>query len=202
MSDTRLKRIAVFVSGQGTNLQSLIEATQTGDLTAEIVLVVSNRKAAYGLVRAEEAGIPTLYAPLKPYRDAGRSREAYDADLASKVKDYRPDLIVLAGWMHIFSPYFLDHFPQQVLNLHPSLPDQYVGRHGIEWAYEAFQTGEISETGVMVHWVIPEVDAGPVILAREVPILPSDSLADLATRIHQAEQQVLLEAVQSELTKF
>jgi formyltetrahydrofolate-dependent phosphoribosylglycinamide formyltransferase len=162
--------------------------------------VVSNRRAAYGLVRAEQAGIPTLYFPLKPYRETGRTRTEYDADLAQKVAAYKPDLIVLAGWMHIFSPAFLDHFPRRVLNLHPALPEQFAGTDAIQRAHEAFRAGEINRTGVMVHWVLPEVDAGPVITTAEVPIYRTDSLADLEGRIHATEHRLLVEAVRQVLS--
>jgi len=190
-----MKRLAVFISGNGSNLQALIDAIVEDQLAAQIVVVVSNRRAAYGLVRAERAGISILHFPLKPYREAGRTRTEYDADLAQKVAAYKPDLIVLAGWLHIFSPAFLNHFPQRILNLHPALPGQFVGTHAIQRAYEAFQVGEIDHTGVMVHWVIPEVDAGPVITTAEVPIYQTDSLADLEGRIHATEHWLLVEAV-------
>ena len=190
-----MTRLVVCVSGNGSNLQALMDAIQAGELNAEIVLVVSNRKAAYGLVRAEQAGIPTLYFPLKPYRDAGKSREAYDADLAKQVAACRPDLIVLAGWMHIFSPAFLDRFPKQVINLHPALPGQFDGTQAIERAFEAFQHGEIDHTGVMVHWVVPEVDAGPPIATVEVPIRRVDTLDDLEARVHVTEHQLLITAI-------
>ncbi|HEY63944.1 MAG TPA: phosphoribosylglycinamide formyltransferase [Caldilineae bacterium] len=188
-------RLAVFISGFGSNLQAIIDAVQAGELDAEIVVVVSNRKAAYGLVRAERAGIPTLYFPLKPYRDAGRSREEYDADLAERVAAYEPDLIVLAGWMHVLSPAFLDRFPNRVINLHPALPGQFPGTHAIQRAYEAFLRGEIDHTGVMMHYVVPEVDAGPVIISEEVPIYPSDTLDDLEARIHEVEHRLIVEAI-------
>lgn len=191
-----MKRLVVFISGNGSNLQALIDAVQAGELAAEIVAVISNRRAAYGLKRAEQAGIPTCYFPLKPYRDARRSREAYDADLAAHVLTYKPDVIVLAGWMHILSPTFLDHFPRQVLNLHPALPGQFAGTHAIERAYEAFQQGEIKYTGVMVHWVVPEVDAGPIIVTEQVPIYAADAVGDLAARIHATEHRLLVEALQ------
>lgn len=193
------KRLVVLISGNGSNLQALIDAIAQGVLEARIALVVSNRRAAYGLVRAEKAGIPTRYFPLKPYREAGRSREAYDADLAAEVAARQPDLIVLAGWMHVLSPAFLDRFPGRVLNLHPALPGQFAGVQAIERAYEAFQRGEITQTGVMVHRVIPEVDAGPVVATAQVPIHPTDGLADLEERIHRAEHRLLVAAVKQEL---
>lgn len=194
-----MKRLAVLISGNGSNLQAIIDAVQAGRLPARIVIVVSNRRSAFGLVRAERAGIPTLYFPLKPYRDAGRSRVEYDADLAERLACYAPDLIVLAGWMHVFSPAFLDRFPGRVLNLHPALPGCFPGVRAIQRAYEAYQRAEIDRTGVMVHWVVPEVDAGPVIAQAEVPIFPTDTLADLEARVHQTEHRLLVEALQSVL---
>jgi formyltetrahydrofolate-dependent phosphoribosylglycinamide formyltransferase len=191
-----LKRLAVFISGSGSNLQALIDAIQAGELEARIVLVASNRRDAFGLVRAERANIPSLIFPLKPYLEAGYSRSAYDADLADMVLAYGPDLIVLAGWMHILSPAFLDRFPERVLNLHPALPGQFAGTHAIQRSYEAFQRGEIEHTGVMVHWVIPEIDAGPVVATANVPIQTGDTLADLEARIHAVEHQLLVNAVQ------
>jgi len=190
-----MKRLAVLISGNGSNLQALIDATHVGELEAKIVVVVSNRRDAYGLVRAKQANIPTLYFPLKIYLEAGHSREAYDADLAKMVLAYQPDLMILAGWMHVLSPAFLDCFPGRVLNLHPALPGQFAGTHAIQRAYEAFQRGEIEHTGVMVHWVIPEIDAGPVIATANVPIYTTDSLADLETRVHATEHGLLVEAI-------
>lgn len=190
-----LPRIIVMISGSGTNLQAIIDAVGNGRLRAAIVLVVSNRKAAYGLVRAENAGLPTLYFPLKPYLEAGKSRQAYDADLAMQLKAYRPDLIVLAGWMHILSPAFLEQFPQQVINLHPALPGQFAGTHAIERAFAAYQMGEIDHSGCMVHTVIPEIDAGRVIVQTIVPVQPQDSLADFEARMHAAEHQLIVQAI-------
>ncbi len=189
------KRIVVLVSGSGTNLQALIDAEASGSLAGEIVLVVSNRKAAYGLVRAAQAGIETLYWPLRPYRDAGKSREQYDADLAAQIAAYHPDLIVLAGWMHILSLAFLDYFSGRVINLHPALPGQFAGTHAIERAYEAFRRGEIDHSGCMVHLAVPEVDAGAVVAQAVVPILSDDSLADFEARMHEVEHRLIVTAV-------
>jgi formyltetrahydrofolate-dependent phosphoribosylglycinamide formyltransferase len=189
-------RLVVFISGSGSNLQAIIDATHAGELEAEIVLVVSNRKAAYGLMRAKAASIPTLYFPLKPYSDAGKSRDEYEADLATQVGVYRPDLLVLVGWMHVLGTDFLHHFPDQVVNLHPALPGQFAGTRAIERAYEAFQRGEIAHSGCMVHLVIPEVDAGPVISQTELPFYPDDTLEDFATRMHTAEHHLIIHAIQ------
>lgn len=189
------QRLAVLISGSGSNLQAIIDAIAASRLHAQIVVVASNRREAFGLTRAEQAGIPTLYVPLQPFREAGQPRELYDAELAQQVASFAPDLIVLAGWMHVLSPAFLDCFPGRVLNLHPALPGQFVGTHAIQHAFEAFQRGEIDHTGVMVHWVVPEVDAGPVIASAEVPIEPGDTLDDLEARIHAVEHRLLVEAI-------
>lgn len=188
-------RLVVMVSGSGTNLQAILDACSSSRLAAEVVLVVSNHRNAYGLQRAEQAGVPTLYWPLKPYRDAGHSRKEYDADLAGQITPYRPDLIVLAGWMHVLSPAFLNHFPGRVINLHPALPGFFAGTHAIQRAYDAYQRGEIDHSGCMVHYTVPEVDAGPVIAQTVVPIRPDDTLDDFEARMHAAEHRLIIEAI-------
>jgi formyltetrahydrofolate-dependent phosphoribosylglycinamide formyltransferase len=140
-------RLVILISGSGTNLQAILDAVSSGELNAEVVLAVSNRKAAYGLVRAEEAHVPMLYFPLKPYTDIGR--EVYDHDLAERVTCYTPDLIVLAGWMHVFSPVFLGCFPRRVINLHPALPGRSPSVDAIQRTFEAYQRGEIEVGGCM-----------------------------------------------------
>lgn len=189
----------VLVSGSGTNLQALLDASRSGELAADIVAVVADRRDAFGLVRAQQAGVPTHHAPFAPYRAAGRSRAAYDADLADLVAGYRPDAVVLAGWMRILSAAFLDRFPGNVVNLHPALPGQFAGTHAIERAFAAYQEGLIAESGCMVHVAIPEVDAGPVIAARVVPIYPDDTLATFEARMHAAEHQLIVQAVSQHL---
>lgn len=188
-------RLAVLISGSGSNLQAIIDAIEARMLDAHIALVVSNRREAFGLQRAAQAGIETLYYPRKPYNDAGRSREAYDADLAAAISPYEPELIVLAGWMHILSPAFLDPFRDRVINLHPALPGTFPGTDGIGRAYEAFQRGEITHSGCMIHYAIPELDAGPVIVQEIVPIESGDTLADFEARMHTAEHRIIVEAI-------
>jgi formyltetrahydrofolate-dependent phosphoribosylglycinamide formyltransferase len=189
------QRLAILISGSGTNLQAIIDAIAAGRLDARIAVVVSNRADAYGLTRAEQAGIPAVTFPLAPYRRAGRPRSDYDADLARLAAAFRPDLIVLAGWMLILGPAFLGQFQRRVINLHPALPGQFAGTHAIQRAYDAFQRGEIDHTGVMVHWVIPEVDAGEVIVSEAVTIRAGDTLDDLEARIHGVEHRLLVEAI-------
>jgi formyltetrahydrofolate-dependent phosphoribosylglycinamide formyltransferase len=188
-------KLVVLISGSGSNLQAILDAVSAGDLDALVTLVVSNRKAAYGLTRAQQAGVPTLVFPLKPYSDAGRPREAYDIDLAGQIAPYQPDVIVLAGWMHVLSPTFLDCFPGRVINLHPALPGTFPGTHAIERAFEAYQRGKIAQSGCMVHRVVPELDAGPVIAERVVPFKPGDTPADYEARMHVAEHALIVEAL-------
>lgn len=190
-----MKKLVVMISGGGSNLQAIMDAIQDGRLPAQIVLVVSNRKAAFGLARAKQAGVPTCYFPLKPFTENGRSREDYDAALAQTIRPYDPDLVVLAGWMHILSPVFLDTFPNKVINLHPALPGQFAGTQAIDRAYEAFQDGEIDHSGCMIHYVIPEVDAGKVIDQEKVPIYTADSLEDFEIRMHTAEHALIVRAI-------
>lgn len=196
-----MNRLAVLISGTGTNLQAIIDACESGALPdTRVVVVVSNRIAAYGLQRAKKHGIPTLYHPFKPYRDAGRTREEYDADLAAKLAPYRVDLVCLAGWMHVFTMAFLKHYPWRVINIHPALPGMFPGTHAIERAYEAYRRGEITHTGVMVHYAPDEgVDMGPVIVQREVPIYPEDTLETLEARIHEVEHVLYIEAIKKVL---
>lgn len=189
-----LPNLVVMISGNGSNLQALIDAIGAGHLRAKIALVVSNRKNAYGLQRAKDAAIETLYFPLKPYTDAGKTREDYDNDLAAKISAYQPALIVMVGWMHIVSPTFIDHFPRKIINLHPALPGEYPGIHAIERQFEAYQRGEIDYGGCMVHYVIPEVDAGEVIAVAEVPIYPTDTLDSFERNLHGAEHQIIVQA--------
>jgi len=197
-----MTRIAILISGFGSNLQAILDAVDGGKLPGvEVALVVSNRKEAYGMRRAVKHGVPVLYFPLAPYRAAGRPREAYDADLASLLRAFDVTWVVMAGWMHVLSDAFLRHFPSRVVNLHPALPGTFPGTQAIDRAYAAFQEGEIERTGVMVHLVPDEgVDVGPVVLKEDVPIYPEDSLEELETRIHAVEHRLLVQALADLLT--
>jgi len=168
-----MTRIAVLISGSGTNLQAIIDAVAAGQLPGvEIAVVVSNHKAAFGLQRAQQAGIPTEYAPLGAYRRAGGTRQEYDADLARVLYEkHKVEWVIQAGWMHLFGMAFLQHYPNRVVNLHPALPGAFPGTHAIEEAWDAYQRGELEQTGVMIHLVPDEgVDDGPVAATESVPI--------------------------------
>ncbi len=192
-----MTRIAVLISGFGSNLEAILDAVARGDLPGvEVALVVSNRREAHGIERAVKHGVPVIYFPLTPYSRAGRSRREYDADLASILGAFGVTWVVLAGWMHLLSDQFLSRFPARVVNLHPALPGTFPGTHAIERAYRAYQRGEITHTGIMVHLVPDEaVDAGPVVAQEEIPILPGDSLPDLEERVHAVEHRLLVQAL-------
>jgi formyltetrahydrofolate-dependent phosphoribosylglycinamide formyltransferase len=190
-------RIAILISGTGTNQQAIMDAVEAGSLPGvEVALVVSNRREALGIKRAIRHGVPVVYFPLAPYTKASRPREEYDADLARILQAFDAEWVVMAGWMHVWTDAFLRHFPSRVVNLHPALPGMFPGTHAIEKAYMAYQDGEIEHTGVMVHLVPdPAVDAGPVVAQEVVPIFPDDSLDDLEMRIHGVEHRLLVGAV-------
>lgn len=185
-------RLVVLISGNGSNLQAILDACKSGDLNAEVVSVITNKAEAYGLVRAKNAGVDTLYFPKLKHE----SRSDYDSRLAAHVSTCLPDYIILAGWMRILSSAFLSAFPNRVVNLHPALPDTFPGTHAIERAYEAYRHGQIEHTGVMVHLVPDEgVDNGPVLATEIVPIYKDDSLESLESRVHQTEHALLVKTI-------
>jgi formyltetrahydrofolate-dependent phosphoribosylglycinamide formyltransferase len=190
-------RLAVLISGYGSNLQAIIDAIEDGRLPgAAVAVVVSDRAAAYGLERARHHGIPALHFRYPPRREGDTARRAQDARLAGLLHEYGVEWVVLAGWLRVLSNDFLRRFPMRVINLHPALPGQFPGLNAIERALQAYREGSLHETGVMVHFVPDEtVDAGPVIVQRPVPILPTDDLESLAARVHAAEHELLIEAL-------
>ena len=182
-------RLVVLISGNGSNLQAILDACQSGELNAQVVCVISNKADAYGLARAKNAGVEAV----RFAKQGDESRNEYDARLAELVVSKQPDYIILAGWMRILTSSFLDHFPNHVANLHPALPDTFPGTHAIERAFEAYQRGEIEHTGVMIHLVPDEgVDNGPVLGTEFVPIQKDDTLETLEARVHQTEHVLLV----------
>jgi phosphoribosylglycinamide formyltransferase-1 len=180
------QRLAVLVSGSGTNLQAILDAIDHGHLRAEVVLVVANKADAPALARVPECGVAL---PIEP----DESRRDYDARLAEVVAAAKPDWVVLAGWMRILTMSFLAKFPNQVINLHPAIPGELAGTHAIERAYAEFEAGSRSMSGVMVHLVPDEgVDSGPVLGTVDVKILPDDTLATFEARMHAAEHELLV----------
>jgi phosphoribosylglycinamide formyltransferase-1 len=197
-------RLLVLVSGNGSNLQALIDASVTGAVQAEIVGVISNVEDAFGLERARRHGIPIEVVPRHRPDSAvsadravsadSADRAEYDRRLAEVASTYKPDVVVLAGWMRILTAAFLDRF--KVLNLHPALPGTFPGLHAIGRAFDAWEVGRVSASGVMVHWVPDEgVDLGPVIDQVTVPFIEGDTLETFETRMHEAEHRLLVRAV-------
>jgi phosphoribosylglycinamide formyltransferase-1 len=200
-----LRRIAVLASGSGTNLQALLDATACDTLLAEVAVVVSDRPGAGALKRAAAAGVAAVSLPLADHRDPV-AREAYDRRLAEVLRAFAPDLIVLAGWMLIFTPSFLETFPRRVVNVHPALlPDdggaEVLTSHGRLPALRGPRAvrdalrRRLPVTGATVHYVTTTVDSGPVILREEVPVLLEDDEVRLHERIKSVERRLLPRAV-------
>ena len=178
-----MKRVAVLISGRGSNLGALIAAQ---DDSYEIILVVSNVEGAGGLERAAAAGIATAVIPHK-----GKTREAFDAQIDAALRAARADLVVLAGFMRILSDDFVRGWEGRLVNIHPSLLPKYKGTQVHERVLEA---GE-AQSGASVHFVVPELDAGPVIAQASVPVHPSDTPDALAARVLAVEHSLYPEAL-------
>ena len=180
--------IAVLVSGAGTNLQAIIDRLHADPTSGvEVVLVVASSPEAPAVERAGAAGIRTAIVAREDYED----RESRDRALADVVEAAGPGLVVLAGWMSILTPSFLDRFPDRVINLHPSLLPSFPGMHAID---EALEWG-VRYTGVTVHFADAEVDGGPPVLQEPVPVDPDDTAEQLRERIREVEHRLLVEAV-------
>lgn len=191
---TRPTRLVVLVSGNGSNLQAVLDACARGDLPSRVVAVVSNEPDAHGLKRAADAGVPAVH--VRPHD--GESRNDYDARLADVVAGFAPDIVVLAGWMRILTTDFLGWFPERVINLHPALPGELPGTRAIERAWQQAMAGERTRSGVMVHLVPDEgVDDGPVLASAEVAIRPDDTADSFEQRIHATEHRLLVDTIRS-----
>ena len=215
-------RLGVLISGSGSNLQALIDAIENKQLTeVEIALVVSNNANAYGVQRALKHNVPVIYVPWVRLAgtqftlpEKGEMSES-EVKLTALLQLFKVDLIVLAGWMRILSAAFLEQFPRQVINLHPALlPDDGIGHlyttqdgtqipvfRGLHSVKQALDAG-VKVTGSTVHYVTPEVDAGPVICREEVAIVPGDTEESLHERIKAVEHRLIVEAVRMRQSKI
>src|SRR5688572_4465565 len=182
------RRLGVLISGRGTNLQSLIDAVQSGRLDATIAVVISNVADAYGLERARVAGIEALCLGHRGWP----SREDYDRALVAELQARSVDLVCLAGFMRIFTPVMVRAFPNAILNIHPSLLPSFPGLHPQRQAL----THGVKVSGVTVHLVTDDLDAGPIVVQRVVPVLDDDDEASLARRILAEEHEAYPQAVQ------
>lgn len=203
-----MKKIVVMVSGEGTNLQAIIDAVKKGTIVAEISLVVTNKDRAYGGTRANDAGI--LVEVLKPnyFSKEGvekeQARTDYMKNLVKVIKERvggEPDLIVLAGWLIILTSEFIDSFKGKIINLHPALPGQFDGLNSIKRAYRAHLEEGLRVTGVMVHEVVPKIDSGRVIVSEEVPILAGTTFDEFKNNMHEVEHRLIVKAVKIMLEK-
>ncbi len=191
------KRLVVLASGSGTNLQALIDACADGRLAATIARVVVDREDAYARTRAADAGIPCDIVPVSQFAD----RSAFDTALAARVAVAEPHLVVLAGFMRILGAGFIDRFAGRVINLHPALPGQFPGAHAVRQAHAAAVAGAITHTGVMVHYAVVEVDAGPVICQQAVAIDSDAPASALRERLRPVEHALIVRAVRIALDR-
>ena|SRR3989338_4053186 len=182
-----MKRAAIFVSGSGTNMENIAKKAKGGELSCDIVTVVCDNPAAFALKRAEKLGLETFVIERKKF---GFKAE-FESHIIEHLRKNRIDFILLAGYMRILGGEFVKTWKGRILNIHPSLLPKYPGAQAIKDAFDAKE----KETGVTIHFVNEEVDAGPIILQRRVPIEASDTLETLEARVHAAEYELYPEAI-------
>jgi phosphoribosylglycinamide formyltransferase 1 len=182
------RRVAILISGRGSNMAALIEAAKPADFPAEIAVVISNRADAAGLDRAKASGIPTEVIESKPF---GKDRAAFEKALEEKLGDYRIELICLGGFMRLFTAEFVQRWYGRMLNIHPSLLPSFPGLdpHG-----QALRAG-VKISGATVHFVIPETDAGPIVMQGAVAVRDEDTAERLSERILTVEHRIYPEAL-------
>ena len=181
------RRLGVLISGRGSNLKAIIDAIGDGRLDAVIAVVISNRPDAPGLEHARRAGLETLVLSHKAFP----TREDYDRALVEELRARDVAVVCLAGFMRLLSPVMVGAFPNRILNIHPSLLPNYPGLHPQQQALDAGAT----VSGATVHFVNTDLDAGPIVLQRQIPVLPGDTVETLATRILAVELQLYPEAI-------
>jgi phosphoribosylglycinamide formyltransferase 1 len=180
--------IAVFISGSGTDLQSIIDAIEARKVSARIAVVLSNEPDAYGLVRAQQHGIPTAVVNHRNYTN----RQDFETAVLAVLRDFPVDLICLAGFMRLLTPDFLRRFPHRVINIHPALLPSFPGTHGQR---DAFDYG-VKFSGCTIHFVDEGVDTGPIIMQAVVPVLPDDDEESLKARILAQEHKIYPQVIQ------
>jgi phosphoribosylglycinamide formyltransferase-1 len=181
-------RIGVLVSGSGSNLQSILDACKRSDIDGEVCIVISNIPGVYALERAQKRNVPTIVIPHTAYPD----RESYDKELVRVLRDYRVDLVALAGFMRVLTPVFLKSFPGRVMNIHPALLPSFPG---IGVRQTAIDYG-VRFSGCTVHFVDDGVDTGPIIIQAVVPVYPDDTEEVLKERILALEHKIYPKAIQ------
>lgn len=189
-----MKNLVILISGNGSNLQCVIDAINEGQIDYNISLVISNCKNAYGLERAKKANISSLYLP---FRRKEEERKDYDEKLSNEIKKHNPSYIFCLGFLHILSEGFVNQFQNKLINLHPSLPCTFVGLDCIQKQYNAMIKGEIHECGVMCHYVDSGVDTGKVIAIKKIDIDTRQTLKTFEANIHNAEHELVVEVLKS-----
>jgi phosphoribosylglycinamide formyltransferase 1 len=184
------KRVAILISGRGSNMTALIEAAEAKDYPAEIVLVVSNRPDAAGLASAGAAGVATMVIDHTPFGD---DREAFERELDRKLRDNQIELVCLAGFMRLLTPWFVSRWSGRMLNIHPSLLPQFKGLHTHRRALEA----GVPRHGATVHFVVPEMDSGPIIIQDSVVVREGDTEETLAARVLELEHRLYPRALRA-----
>lgn len=174
--------IVVLISGNGSNLQAIIDACKVNKIKGTVRAVFSNKADAFGLERAREAGIPTHVLSANDFAN----RDAFDKQLIAEIDNYTPDVVVLAGFMRILSPTFVEYYAEKLLNIHPSLLPKYPGLHTHR---QALENGD-KEHGTSVHFVTDELDGGPVILQARVPVFAGDTEDDVTARVQTQEHAI------------
>ena len=184
----RVVRLAILLSGRGSNMLALVEATKSGVLKglAEVVVVFSNKPDAFGLEAAAALGCPVAALPSQ-----GRKREDFDAEAAQLLQQYQPDLVVLAGYMRILSSAFVQPFAGRILNIHPADTHQHQGLHAYEWAFE----NQLPETKITVHLVDEGLDTGPILAQQTVDLRGADTLAEVERRGLAVEHELYAQAL-------
>jgi phosphoribosylglycinamide formyltransferase-1 len=177
------RRVAILISGRGSNMVALIEAARAGDFPAEIAVVISNRADAGGLERARANGVAALTIESKPF---GKDRAAFEAELQSALEQHKIDLICLGGFMRLFTAEFVQRWHGRMLNIHPSLLPSFPG---LEPQAQALRAG-VKISGATVHFVIPETDAGPILMQGAIAVFDDDTAETLAERILQIEHRI------------
>ncbi len=181
-----MKRLGVLLSGRGSNFEAIARNVRAGKIPAEIAVVISNNQEALGLARAREMGFEARFIPSK-----GKEREAFDREVVAALKEFRVDLVCLAGFMRILSPYFVREFPRRILNIHPALLPSFPGEDAQRQALEH----GVKFTGCTVHLVDEGMDTGPIVCQAVVPIQDDDTAETLAARILQEEHRIYSEAI-------
>ena len=181
-----MKKLGILLSGRGSNFEAIARNVQAGKIPAEIAVVISNKEEALGLATARNLGLATRFIPSK-----GKEREAFDREVVAVLREFQVDLVCLAGFMRILSPYFIREFPGRILNIHPALLPCFPG---VEAQKQALDYG-VKFTGCTVHIVDEGVDTGPVVCQAVVPVLDDDTAETLAARILKEEHRIYSEAI-------